>query len=94
MGITSGIVVYVIAWWLIFFMALPIGVRPPHEAGEAVETGHEPGAPVRPRIWIKALAATVLAAIVWLIMFFCACTPTDIISLFDIALRLIPYRSV
>ena len=78
MGITSGIVVYVIAWWLIFFMALPIGVRPPHEAGEAVETGHEPGAPVRPRIWIKALAATVLAAIVWLIMFFVL--ETDIIS--------------
>ena len=59
-------------------MALPIGVRPPHEAGEAVETGHEPGAPVKPRIWIKALAASVLAAIVWLIMFFVL--ETDIIS--------------
>ena len=78
MGITSGIVVYVIAWWLIFFMALPIGVRPPHEAGEAVEAGHEPGAPVKPRIWIKALTATVLAGFVWLIMFFVL--ETDIIS--------------
>ncbi len=78
MGITSGIVVYVIAWWLIFFMALPIGVRPPHEAGEAVEAGHEPGAPVKPRIWMKALAATILAGILWLIMFFVL--EADIIS--------------
>jgi predicted secreted protein len=65
MGWTSGIVVYVIAWWLVFFMMLPIGVRPPHEAGEELETGQEPGAPVNPMLWRKALAATVIAAALW-----------------------------
>lgn len=62
---TSGIVIYVIAWWLVFFMALPVGVRPPHEIGEKAEPGHEAGAPVRTHLWIKALAATVIAAVLW-----------------------------
>jgi predicted secreted protein len=60
---TSGIVVFVIAWWLVFFMLLPIGVRPPHEVGEQAEPGHEAGAPVRTHLWKKALAATLIAAI-------------------------------
>lgn len=65
MNIFSGIVVFVILWWLIFFMSLPIGVRPPHEVGESAQPGHEAGAPVRPRLWIKAAAATVIAAALW-----------------------------
>jgi len=69
MGVTSGIVVYVISWWLVFFMTLPIGVRPPHEAGEQVESGNEPGAPVAPKLWVKALAATIIAAVIWGIIY-------------------------
>ena len=61
----SGTVVYVIIWWLVFFMALPIGVKPPHEVGEVAEPGHEAGAPVRPHLWKKVLAATVIAGILW-----------------------------
>ncbi len=60
---TSGIVVYVIAWWMVFFMLLPIGVKPPHEMGQAAEEGHEPGAPVKPMLWRKALAATIITAV-------------------------------
>ncbi|MDA1327114.1 MAG: DUF1467 family protein [Proteobacteria bacterium] len=62
---TSGIVVYVIIWWLVFFISLPIGVRPPHEVGEVAEPGHEAGAPVRPHLPIKVLAATLIAAAFW-----------------------------
>ncbi len=62
---TSGIVVYVIIWWLVFFMALPIGVKPPHEVGETAESGHEGGAPTRPHLGKKVLAATVIAALFW-----------------------------
>jgi predicted secreted protein len=60
MDIASGIVVYVLRWW-IFFMALPFGVRRP----ESVEVGHEPGAPEKPHLWKKALAATVIAGVLW-----------------------------
>lgn len=66
---TSAIVTYVILWWLIFFMALPFGVKPPHEAGEATETGNDRGAPVRPHLWKKALATTLIAALFWGVVF-------------------------
>lgn len=62
---TSAIVIYVILWWLVFFMALPIGVKPPHEIGEAAEPGHERGAPARPHVWKKVLAATIIAGLFW-----------------------------
>lgn len=65
----SGPVVFIIAWWLVFFMLLPIGVRPPHEAGEQLEAGHEAGAPVRTHLWKKVLAATIIAAVLWGLFF-------------------------
>ena len=65
MSWTSGIVVYVIIWWLVFFMSLPIGVRPPHEMGEVAEPGHDAGAPVRPYLLIKVAASTLIAAALW-----------------------------
>ncbi|MPY70581.1 MAG: DUF1467 family protein [Alphaproteobacteria bacterium] len=65
MNVFSGILVYVVLWWLVFFMTLPIGVRPPHEVGERAEPGHESGAPVKPRLWLKAAATTVIAGALW-----------------------------
>jgi len=58
----TGVLVYVIIWWLVLFMVLPWGALPP----ETPETGHEPGAPARPRLWRKALVTTLLAAVAWL----------------------------
>ncbi len=51
-------VVFAITWWLVFFMALPFGVRPPDEPGP----GHAPSAPERPRLAIKAAVTTAIAA--------------------------------
>ena len=62
---TSSIVVFVILWWLVFFISLPIGVHPPHEVGEDVEPGNEAGAPVRPHLLIKVAASTGIAAALW-----------------------------
>jgi len=58
MTIISSIVVYVVSWWLIFFIALPIGVKPPHELGEKAQVGNEVGAPAKPYLGIKIFAAT------------------------------------
>lgn len=55
----GGFVTFVIVWWLFFFMALPVGVQPE----EHPEPGHVQSAPAKPRLWWKALAATVLAAL-------------------------------
>ncbi len=65
MGLTSGAVVYIVIWWIVFFMTLPIGVRPPHEAGEKAQPGNEAGAPVQPHIWIKIAVTSMIAAVLW-----------------------------
>ena len=43
MGLISGTLVYVIIWWLVLFMVLPWGNRPP----DVVEDGHASSAPER-----------------------------------------------
>lgn len=63
MDIASSIVVYVLLWWLVFFMALPVGVQVPDSS--EVESGHATSAPRRPFLGRKALAATAIAAVLW-----------------------------
>lgn len=65
MSIASGIAIFFIVWWVCLFMVLPFGVRNAHEAGEAVEQGNEAGAPVRPHMRQKILATTLLASVVF-----------------------------
>jgi len=62
--------IYVVIWWLVFFMALPIGARSYHEAGEEVEAGNVSSAPMRPRLWLKAGVTTGIAAVLTLIAYF------------------------
>ena len=52
--------VYAVVWWLCLFVMLPIGVHRP----EVPEAGHEPGAPVRPHMWKKVAATSLLAVVV------------------------------
>ena len=61
-----GVAVYIVLWWLAFFALLPIGARSLHEAGEAAAPGAEVGAPRAHRLGAKALAALLIAAILWL----------------------------
>jgi len=58
----TGIMVYVILWWLIWFTLLPIGVRMP----DKVEVGHADSAPANPRLWLKAAVASLIAGVLWL----------------------------
>lgn len=61
MGIVSGIVVYILLWWLVFFALLPLGVK--HDA--VTQRGHDPGAPVNPYLWQKVIATTLIAVCLW-----------------------------
>ena len=58
MSIASGVVVFVMSWWICFFAVLPIGVRGQFEDGEAIP-GTEEAAPVNPMLLKKALWATI-----------------------------------
>lgn len=63
MGIGTYIAIYFIVWWTVLFTTLPFGVRSQHEDGTP-EDGTEPGAPQRPLLLRKALATTVMAAVI------------------------------
>mgnify|MGYP002637332984 FL=1 len=70
MTLVSTALIYVVFWWLVFFMALPIGARSYHEAGEEVEAGNVSSAPMRPRLWLKAGVTTGISAVLTLIAYF------------------------
>ena len=70
MSIVTGLMIYVVIWWVVFFAALPIGVRTAAEAGEATGAGFAESAPVRPRIWLKAGATTLVAAVLWGVFYY------------------------
>ena len=53
MGLASGIMVYLIAWWLVFFMALPLGVKAQDEDGGEVVPGTPSSAPKKPLLLKK-----------------------------------------
>jgi len=65
MGWVSGIVVYLMIWWMVIFMVLPFGVKPPEDP----EPGHAPSAPERPMLWRKAAITTVISAVVWVVVY-------------------------
>ncbi len=64
MGVFPSIAVFFVIWWLCLFMVLPFGVRSQHEEND-VKLGTDAGAPHRPRMVVKALATTVLAAVIF-----------------------------
>jgi len=62
MGWATGIMVYLVIWWIALFMVLPLGVRRVENPGK----GEERGAPERPDLVRKAIITTVVAAVLWI----------------------------
>jgi predicted secreted protein len=66
MGWVSGPVVYFLIWWVSLFMVLPWGNAP----DENPTLGNITSAPAKPRLLLKFFATAILAAIIWLVVFF------------------------
>ncbi len=64
MSLLSSVAIFFVIWWLCLFVVLPFGVKSQHESGEIVP-GSDPGAPQQPLLLRRALATTLLAAIVF-----------------------------
>ncbi|GGX57604.1 hypothetical protein GCM10011309_03260 [Litorimonas cladophorae] len=62
----SALVVWLIIWWLVLFVILPIGIRGQAEEGDVVE-GSEPGAPHTLDIKRKFKQTTIIASILWVL---------------------------
>lgn len=70
MNWASGIVEFIVIWWLVFFMTLPFGVKPPHEVGEVAGPGHSDGAPVKHMLRLKVCITTAIAVVLWGIAYY------------------------
>ena len=66
--ITTGLAIYFVIWWLVLFAVLPWGVRSQHETGDVV-AGSDPGAPAIPYLGKKLLWTTVVAALVFGVLY-------------------------
>ena len=62
----KGFLIYVIIWWIVVFTILPIGIVKP----DKIEKGHAEGAPLNPQILKKFLITSVIAFVLWLVVFY------------------------
>jgi predicted secreted protein len=67
----TGVVVYVLVWWITLFAVLPWWVTP----AEPEDPGYAAGAPQRPRLALKAAITTGIAAVIWLAIFALVSSP-------------------
>ncbi len=69
MTIAGGLAVYFVIWWTVLFAVLPFGVRSQAEAGD-VKDGTDPGAPVLPGLVSKAIVTSVVAGVVFALVWY------------------------
>lgn len=58
----TGLAIYFVLWWLVLFAVLPFGTSPVAEPD--AQTGWR-GAPAKPQLGRKALATTLITAVLW-----------------------------
>jgi predicted secreted protein len=68
MRVGTVIAIYFLIWWVALFAVLPWGVRSQEEGGEVVP-GTDPGAPIKHRLWSKLGWTTLVATVVFGILY-------------------------
>ena len=61
MDAVSGVVLYILLWWWVFFMTLPFGAR----GLKNPEKGQVASAPEKPRLGLKMLMTSLIAMLLW-----------------------------
>lgn len=69
MNITTILAIYFIIWWLTLFAVLPFGIKTQSESGTDIEAGTDPGAPAMHVMGRKVLWTTLIASIVFAILY-------------------------
>ena len=70
MGITGSIIVYVLIWWMIFFSVLPVGIQSNKQKFKEKLEGIDPGAPKNPNMGKKFLITTIIASIIFIVIYY------------------------
>ncbi|MBP0482439.1 DUF1467 family protein [Sagittula salina] len=66
MGLTSGIVLYAVIWFMTFLVVIPIRIQTQGDKGDVVPGTHA-GSPEKHNLKRKALITTGIAAVLWAI---------------------------
>ncbi|PZO00516.1 MAG: DUF1467 domain-containing protein [Hyphomicrobiales bacterium] len=69
MTIVGALALYFVIWWTVLFAVLPFGVRSQAESGDITQ-GTEPGAPALPGLRRKALITSLIAAVVFAVVWY------------------------
>ncbi|MEO1138550.1 MAG: DUF1467 family protein [Pseudomonadota bacterium] len=75
MGVASGIVLFLVIWFMTFLVALPIRIKTQGEAGTTVPGTHH-GSPETHNLRKKFVITTVIAFILWAIAAYIILTGT------------------
>lgn len=81
MNPVTGVVVFIVIWWVVLFLVLPWGVSRTANP----EVGHDPGAPSRPMVFRKVMITTGITVLLWVTLYLMI-TKSGL-SLLDIANR-------
>ncbi len=76
MAIFTHILIFILIWWILFFIFLPLKIRVPKD----VEVGHAKSAPTRPFLLIKFIITSLISAI---ILFFLILFGFDLSTIFN-----------
>jgi predicted secreted protein len=60
MSASSSFAIYIIIWWLVLFMVLPIGAARKIDAQD-IEDGQDAGAPAKPMLGLKLILTTAIS---------------------------------
>lgn len=66
MSVLTSIAVYLTIWWVVLFMVLPYKAK----ADENTQVGSVVSAPAKPLLKLKFLITSLIAAIIWLVVYF------------------------
>tara|TARA_Y100000766_G_C18296097_1_gene313994 strand:- start:134 stop:367 length:234 start_codon:yes stop_codon:yes gene_type:complete len=76
MAIFTHVLIFILIWWILFFIILPLKIKVPNE----VKTGHAKSAPSKPYLLIKFLLTSIISAI---ILFFLILFGFDLSTIFN-----------
>ncbi len=63
--VPMAVAIYFTMWWIVLFAVLPLGVRSQHENENGRLLGTDPGAPIAPKMLMKAGVTTVVSAVLF-----------------------------
>ena len=76
MTLFTHVLIFILVWWILFFMLLPIKIKVPKN----VESGHAKSAPSKPYLLTKFIATSLISA---LILFFLILFGFDLSNIFN-----------